>query len=82
MSAWKILKDAVSGYIAHEALTRGAAIAFYAVTSLAPVLVIVVAIAGLVFGQEAVRSNLVGPGHEFSRKRGRRTHQNDAHASK
>jgi membrane protein len=59
MSAWKILKDAVSGYIAHEALTRGAAIAFYAVTSLAPVLVIVVAMAGLVFGQEAVRSNLV-----------------------
>ena len=58
MSPWKTLKDAVSGYIAHEALTRGAAIAFYAVTSLAPVLVIVVAIAGLVFGQDAVRSNL------------------------
>jgi membrane protein len=59
MSAWKILKDAVWGYIAHEALTRGAAIAFYAVTSLAPVLVIVVAMAGLVFGQEAVRSGIV-----------------------
>jgi uncharacterized BrkB/YihY/UPF0761 family membrane protein len=58
MSAWKTLKDAVSGYIAHEALTRGAAIAFYTVTSLAPVLVIVVAIAGLVFGQDAVRSNV------------------------
>lgn len=36
MSPWKVLKDAFSGYIAHEALTRGAAIAFYAVTSLAP----------------------------------------------
>jgi membrane protein len=59
MSAWKILKDAVSGYIAHEALTRGAAIAFYAVTSLASVLLVVVAVAGFVFGQDVVRSNLI-----------------------
>ena len=46
---WKILKSAIRGYIAHEALTRGAAIAFYAITSLAPVLLVVVATAGLVF---------------------------------
>src|ERR1700752_1334066 len=59
MAAWTILKNAVSGYIAHEALTRGAAIAFYAVTSLAPVLLVVVAIAGLVFGQDLVRSSLI-----------------------
>jgi membrane protein len=36
-----------------EALTRGAAIAFYTVTSIGPVLFIVVAIAGLVFGEDA-----------------------------
>jgi membrane protein len=59
MAPWKILKSAIHGYMAHEALTRGAAIAFYAVTSLAPVLFVVVAIAGLVFGQDLVRSNLV-----------------------
>jgi len=35
--------------------SRGAAIAFYAATSLAPVLLIVVAIAGLAFGQDAAR---------------------------
>ena len=49
----------MNGYIAHEALSRGAAIAFYVVTSLAPVLLIVVAIAGLVFGEDAVRGSLV-----------------------
>jgi len=39
MSAvWKILKSAVRGYIANEALSRGAAISFYAVTSLTPFL--------------------------------------------
>jgi membrane protein len=38
-----------------EALTRGAAIAFYTVTSIGPVLFIVVAIAGLAFGEDAAR---------------------------
>ena len=56
---WNILKSAVEGYIAHGALSRGAAIAFYVVTSLAPVLLIVVAVAGIVFGQDAVRGGLV-----------------------
>jgi membrane protein len=53
---WRVLKAAVSGFLANDALSRGAAIAFYAATSLAPVLLIVVAIAGLVFGQEAARA--------------------------
>ena len=56
---WSILKSAVEGYIAHGALSRGAAMAFYVVTSLAPVLLIVVAVAGIVFGQDAVRGSLV-----------------------
>jgi membrane protein len=52
---WTLLKDSVSAFMADEALSRGAAIAFYTVTSIAPVLVIVIAIAGLVFGQEAAQ---------------------------
>jgi membrane protein len=52
---WRVLKAAVSGFIANDALSRGASIAFYAATSLAPVLLIVVAIAGLAFGQDAAR---------------------------
>jgi membrane protein len=54
--AWRILKTAVSCYIAHDALSRGAAIAFYTVTSLAPVLLIVTAIAGIAFGEDSVRA--------------------------
>src|SRR5262245_550565 len=49
------LKETVLGFIEDEALSRGAAIAFYAVTSLAPILLVVIAIAGLVFGQEAAQ---------------------------
>jgi len=48
------------GFIADEALSRGAAIAFYTATSFAPVLLIVVAIAGLVFGQDAAQNAITG----------------------
>jgi membrane protein len=55
----KILQSTIGNYIASESLTRGAAIAFYAVTSLIPVHVMVVAIAGLVFGETAARGAIV-----------------------
>jgi membrane protein len=53
---WKLLKDTFVSFFEDEALSRGAAIAFYTVTSLAPVLLIVIAIAGLAFGQEAAQN--------------------------
>lgn len=52
---WKMLKETVFAFIEDEALSRGAAIAFYAATSIAPLLLIVIAIAGLVFGREAAQ---------------------------
>jgi membrane protein len=55
----KILESTVETYISSDSLTRGAAIAFYSVTSLIPVLVIVIAIAGLVFGEGAARGAIV-----------------------
>jgi membrane protein len=51
----KLLESTVENYIASDGLTRGAAIAFYSVTSLIPVLLIVIAIAGVVFGESAAR---------------------------
>ena len=65
---WKVLKQAVQGYLDHGALSRGAAIAFYTVTSLSPLLLMVIAIAGLAIGRDVARagvidqlSGLVGP---------------------
>jgi len=60
LEAWNILKSAVQGFIANNALSRGAAMSFYAVTSLTPILLIVVAVAGMAFGQDIVRDGLVG----------------------
>jgi len=56
LAAWKILKDTVLAFINDGALSRGAAIAFYTVTSIAPVLLIVIAIAGLAFGRDAAQN--------------------------
>jgi membrane protein len=56
---YQILRDTVFAYIEDEALTRGAAIAYYTVTSLGPVLVIVVAVAGVAFGQQAAQGAIV-----------------------
>ncbi|TPK28743.1 YihY/virulence factor BrkB family protein, partial [Mesorhizobium sp. B2-5-3] len=52
---WILLKDAVTGFIDDNALSHGAAVAFYATTSLAPILLIVVAIAGLAVGKDAAQ---------------------------
>jgi membrane protein len=59
-AARKMLVDTTLSFIDDEALSRGAAIAFYAITSLAPVLLIVIAVAGLVFGQEAAQNAISG----------------------
>jgi uncharacterized BrkB/YihY/UPF0761 family membrane protein len=48
----KLAKGAVLSFIDDEAISRGAAIAFYTVTSIAPVLLIVIAVAGLAFGRK------------------------------
>jgi membrane protein len=57
---WQVLKFTVNGYIEDGCLSRGAAIAYYTVFSLAPVLIIIIAIAGAVFGADAARGALLG----------------------
>lgn len=53
MGAWELAKDTIKGFIADEALSHGASIAYYTLFAVAPVLLIIVAIAALVFGREA-----------------------------
>jgi membrane protein len=56
---WALLKATVEGFIADDALSRGASIAYYTLFSLAPVLLIVIAIAGSAFGHEAAQGAIV-----------------------
>jgi membrane protein len=57
-AAWRLLKETVLAFVADGAASRGAAIAYYTATSLAPVLIIVIAIAGVAFGQQAARGEV------------------------
>jgi membrane protein len=56
---WELLKDTVVSFMDDDALSRGAAIAFYTVTSIAPLLLIVIAIAGLAFGRDAAQNAII-----------------------
>jgi membrane protein len=49
---WQLLSATYTEWTEDHAQGLGAALAFYAVFSLAPLLLIVIAIAGAVFGQE------------------------------
>jgi membrane protein len=56
---WTLARKSVSAWVDDYAPSMGAAIAYYTVFSVAPLLIIVIAVAGLVWGQEAVRGQLV-----------------------
>jgi membrane protein len=55
---WTLVRAAVSAWIDDYAPSMGAALSYYTVFSLAPLLLIVVSVAGLVFGEDAVRGEL------------------------
>lgn len=56
---YHVAMSAATQWTAHRAASKGAALALYTLFSLAPLLVLVVTIAGLFFGQDAVRQLLV-----------------------
>lgn len=55
-SKWiRMLKDAVSAWWNDQAPSKGAALAYYSMFSIAPLLFLIISIAGLFFGPDAVR---------------------------
>jgi membrane protein len=50
---WTVFKDSISAWIGDYAPSMGAALSYYTIFSIAPLLVIVIAVAGLVFGAQA-----------------------------
>jgi len=55
----ELLKETVGEWLDDKAPHLGASLAFYTLLSLAPLLIVVVAVAALVYGQEAARGQLV-----------------------
>jgi membrane protein len=57
-SIFSLLKDAFQEWQEDEALQLGAALAYYTIFSIAPMLLVVIGVAGLAFGREAVQGQL------------------------
>ena len=57
--SWQVLKTAGSDWVEDKASQLGAALAFYSILSLAPLLLIAVAIAATVFGESTAKSELM-----------------------
>lgn len=57
---YTLLKDTVTDWLDDKAARLAAALAFYTLLSLAPLLIIAVSVAGLVFGDEAARGEITG----------------------
>jgi len=56
---WNVAKQAVYAWLDDYAPSMGAALAYYTVFSIAPLLLIVVSLAGLIFGEEASEGHVV-----------------------
>lgn len=58
-SGFSMLKEAFQEWQKDEALQLGAALAYYTIFSIAPMLLVAIAVAGFVWGREAVQGELV-----------------------
>jgi len=55
----KVFICSFSSWIAHRGASKGAALAFYALFSLAPILILTIAVAGLFFGTAAAQGQII-----------------------
>src|SRR3569832_1098953 len=53
--AWRLTKQSIGSWSEDYAPSMGAALSYYTLLSIAPLLIIVIAVAGLFFGADAVR---------------------------
>ena len=56
---WRILSDTLSAWIKHDASSLGAALSFYTLFSIAPILVIAMAVAGSIFGPHVAEARVL-----------------------
>lgn len=57
---WQMLKDTIHEWSEDKAQTLGAALAYYSVFSIAPLVILAISIAGLGFGEQAARGAIEG----------------------
>jgi membrane protein len=56
---WMVAKEALANWSSHKDARQGAALAYYSVFSIGPIILIAIAVAGLFFGREAVTGQVM-----------------------
>jgi membrane protein len=56
---WTVAKEAMANWSSHKDARQGAALAYYSVFSIGPIILIAIAVAGLFFGREAVTGQVM-----------------------
>src|SRR5438477_6663156 len=57
-SYWSLARESVNSFMEDKALRLSAALAYYSIFSIAPLLIIVIGVAGFFMGEEAVRQQI------------------------
>lgn len=58
-TTWQLLRDTVSEFIGDNSMQHAAALSFYAIFSLAPLVIIAVGIAGVIFGEAQAQKEIL-----------------------
>src|SRR5258705_71814 len=77
--AWILLRDVVEGWQERHAPRMAAAIAFYTTFSFAPLLLLSIAAAGLIFGKERASASILAELHGLLGEAGARAVQEMIH---
>ncbi|HUW29638.1 MAG TPA: YihY/virulence factor BrkB family protein [Sulfuriferula sp.] len=56
----RILIESLKAWIDHRAASKGAALAFYTLFSMTPILILAIAVAGYFFGEQAAQGEIIG----------------------
>jgi YihY family inner membrane protein len=67
---WQIFRAAANAWMDDYAPSMGAALSYYSLFSLAPLLVLIIAIAGMVFGQDAAQGAIIAQFQSIMGKQG------------
>jgi membrane protein len=63
---WRIVYESVAAWLAHNSSSMGAALAFYTLFSVAPILIIALAVAGYFFGTHVAETELLAQLHDLT----------------
>jgi membrane protein len=59
-NSWSLIRETATSWVDHKATRLGAALAYYSIFSLGPLLVVAISVAGLFFGADATRDAVSG----------------------